>query len=495
MSITRRTCLQGLALASTTAIKAQAATTPLDGAALQADADLLGRAFTALHPGLLRYQTAEEAQTRFATLRAKLSQPATLGEAYLAFARATAGVRCGHTFLNPANQDGPALTLTTDGRDRLPFRFTWLGGRMIVLEGTDQALVAGAEVVSIGGVPCRSLLAEMTPFVPADGHNGAKRVRSLELRGNDAWPLFDVLLPLLHPTIVAGGTARLQVRSAGGASSREMEVTLLTRAERERFSRPGALGRLGSGPAWRMARLTNGLGWLAMPTWAVFDSAWDWRSALENDLDQIAADRAPGLVIDLRANAGGLDVGEVILSRLVDRDTPKPAVRRLTRYRRTPSDLDPHLKTWDRSFRDWGAAAVGPDAQGFYSLSRESGSDGGDLIRPSGRRFRGKVAVLVDAANSSATFQFAYTIKRLRLATLVGETTGGNRRGINGGAFFFLKLPGTGLEVDLPLIGYYPTSPQPDAGVEPDQRVTLTAADVVAGRDPQRLAALACVLR
>ena len=152
----------------------------------------------------------------------------------------------------------------------------------------------------------------------------------------------------------------------------------------------------------------------------------------------------------------GLDVGEVILSRLVDRDTPKPAVHRLTRYRRTPSDLDPHLRTWDRSFRDWGAAAVGPDAQGFYSLARESGKDDGDLIRPYGRRFRGKVAVLVDAANSSATFQFADTVKRLGLATLVGETTGGNRRGIDGGAFFFLQLPGSGLEVDLPLIGYSP---------------------------------------
>ena len=241
-----------------------------------------------------------------------------------------------------------------------------------------------------------------------------------------------------------------------------------------------------------MERLANGAGWIAMPSWAVFDSTWPWQASLEADLDQLAADRAPGLVIDLRGNVGGLDVGEVILSRLVDRDTIKFEQRHLTRYRRTPTDLDRVLKTWDRRFRDWGASASGPDPQGFYRLE-EGGADGNDLIRPRGRRFPGKVVVLTDASNSSATFQFADTLKRHGLATLVGQATGGNRRGVNGGAFFFLQLPGSGLEIDLPLIGYYPTSPEPDAGVEPDLPVEITPADVAAGRDPQRLAALAMV--
>lgn len=326
-----------------------------------------------------------------------------------------------------------------------------------------------------------------------NGHNDAKRIRSLDLRGEENWPLFDVLLPLVRPELVAGGAARLRVRGPGAAPVRTVEVALLSRGERERTIRAGAVTRGSSEPAWRMERLANGAGWLTMPSWAVFDSKWDWRAALEADLDQLAADRAPGLVVDLRGNVGGLDVGEVILSRLVDRDTLKIDERRVTRCRRTPADLDPFLKTWDRSFRDWGASASGPDAQGFYRLARESGEDAGDVIRPLGRRFRGKVVVLTDASNSSATFRFAETIKQRGLATLIGQTTGSNRRGVNGGAFFFLQLPDSGLEVDLPLIGYYPTSAQPDAGVEPDVGVEITVEDVAAGRDPQRLVALAQV--
>ena len=491
LTLTRRTCMGALACA--TATRAATADPALvDGAVLQADADLLRRAYTELHPGLLRYQTSNEAQARFAALRRDLGRPTTLAGAYVAFSRATAGVRCGHSFLNLANQEGAGAALLSGGRDRLPFRFAWLGGRMIVLDGADAhpLLRPGAEVVSLGAVSCRTLLRELMPLVPADGHNDAKRVRSLDLRGEENWPLFDALLPLVRPDVTVGGAARLEVRGPGGASTRTVEVALLSRAERERTIRPGVVTRGGAEPAWRMERLPDGSGWLAMPSWAVFDSKWDWRAALEADMDQLAAERAPGLVVDLRGNVGGLDVGDVILSRLVDRDTPKVAQRRLTRYRRTPADLDRFLKTWDRSFRDWGAGAVGPDAQGFYDLAQGAGDEGA-LIRPRGRRFRGRVVVLVDASNSSATFGFAEVLKRRGLGTLVGETTGGNQRGVNGGAFFLLQLPGSGLEVDLPLIGYFPTTPQPDAGVEPDVHVALTAGDVAAGVDGQRLTALA----
>ena len=100
-------------------------------------------------------------------------------------------------------------------------------------------------------------------------------------------------------------------------------------------------------------------------------------------------------------------------------------------------------------------------------------------------------AILVDASNSSATFLFALRAKEHGLATLVGSQTGGNRKGINAGAVAFVTLPGSGIEFDLPLVGYYPASPQPDRGVLPDVAVQTTAADIAAGRDAQLEAAIA----
>ena len=58
----------------------------------------------------------------------------------------------------------------------------------------------------------------------------------------------------------------------------------------------------------------------------------------------------------------------------------------------------------------------------------------------------------------------------------------GNRRGINGGAFFFLRLSESGLEADLPVIGTFPATPQPDAGLLPDISAPL-AAEAIAGHD------------
>lgn len=84
-------------------------------------------------------------------------------------------------------------------------------------------------------------------------------------------------------------------------------------------------------------------------------------------------------------------------------------------------------------------------------------------------------------------------MQRQRLGTLVGEQTGGNRRGINGGAIFFVGLPASGVEVDLPLIAYWPETPQPDAGIMPDITVSARTADIQAERDAALMRAVVVV--
>ncbi len=494
VELSRRGCLAaGLGLGLAGPAWAMAGPEPLSATALQGDANIFQRAYTALHPGLLRYNRAAEMQARFDGLRQTFATPTTLGEAYLAFSRVTAAVLCGHSFLNPSNQQGAALALIGERATGLPFRFCWLDGRMIVLEdsGADPALRRGAEVAAIGGIPARRILAELAPLVSIDGHNEAKRLRLLELRGEDGWEMFDILFALAFPALVRTGIARLGVASPTGGAARTIEVALVAHAARAAGLKPGVEAKDEAAPAWRLQARADGLSWLTMRTWALYDTKWDWKAALNADLDALAGDPSRTLVVDLRGNGGGLDVGDVILSRLVGRDTPKSGWVRKVRYRRVADDLIPYLKTWDRSFRDWGDQAVGPDDEGFYSLTRHDDDPAGEMIKAQGRRFTGKLIVLVDASNSSATFQFAQAVKLNRLGTVVGQTTGGNRRGINGGAFFFLRLPGSGLEIDLPLIGTFPTVPQPDAGIEPDIAVRITRTDLIAGRDPYLPATMA----
>ena len=74
-------------------------------------------------------------------------------------------------------------------------------------------------------------------------------------------------------------------------------------------------------------------------------------------------------------------------------------------------------------------------------------------------------------------------MKENKVATLVGEMTGGNKKGINGGGIFFLNLPHSKIEIDIPIYGNYPLIEQPDAGVVPNVLIEKMVEDVVEGRD------------
>lgn len=173
----------------------------------------------------------------------------------------------------------------------------------------------------------------------------------------------------------------------------------------------------------------------------------------------------------------------MLLAHLTTRPLQLERERRLVRYRRVPDDLAPYLDTWDPSFKDWGSSAQDFDDR-FFRLTRYDDAEGGNRILPRTPRHGGRVFILIGATNSSATFGFAQAVRQSGLATLVGRPTGGNLRGINGGAFFFLRLPNSGIELDLPLIGYFPCGElPPDQGLAPDVLVEQTMEDIAENVD------------
>jgi hypothetical protein len=462
----------------------------LAAADLRADLELLRRIFDALHPGQARYLTAAARDAAWAELMTELGRDRPLGEVFLALTAFTAKLRCGHTYPSFFNQRAAIARALFEG-PRLPFLFRWMDGAMVVTDSliAEPRLARGVEVVRLAGVPTSELLARLLPLARADGSNDAKRAAYLEVRGG-AYEAFELLVPLLVPgALTAPEGIALEVRRADGAIEK-LTVPPQTLAERRAVA--AAREPDTSDPQralWALELRPDGIGYLRMPTWVVYKTKWDWRGDLERAMRTLVSRRARALIIDLRGNEGGNDVGNELLRYVVRRPVPLPAHERRTRYRVVPEDLRPHLDTWDTSFFDRGAAARDL-GDGWFVLEDRPG----EAIEPRAPRFAGRVIVLVDASNSSATFQFARLVQERKLATLIGEPTGGNLRGINGGSFFFVRLPRTGIEIDLPLVGVFaPTgaSEPPDRGLIPDRVVRTTAADLRAGRDPQLAAAIA----
>jgi hypothetical protein len=439
---------------------------------LRDDIAILRRAL-ALHPGLFRYRTPDDLARRLSALeRAYATAPDQEGR-FLALSAFLATIRCGHSQCNPYNQRRAVAEALFDRPTRLPFEFAWIDRRMVVLaDRSGGRLPPGTLIAAIGGEPAPALLARLLAYARADGHNDAKRVAQMAMRNTDRFETFDIYQGLISPP--GSGIFRLRYRLPSGVEA-EGDFPALTAAER-RAGRHMIETDGTDRPFWSW-RIEDGVALLTMPSWVMYNSKWDWRAWLADRFAELKG--AKGLVVDLRDNEGGNDCGNAILARLAGRDLAFEAYRQWVRYRRTPPDLDPLLDSWDEDFRVIGEKAKDLGT-GFYDLGRS----GSDVIAAAGPRLDLPVAALVGPVCSSATFQFAHRARQSGLVRLFGEPTGGNLRGINGGGFFFVRLPGSGLEFDLPIVGYFPVTPQPDSGVIPHERVSPTIPDIEKGADP-----------
>ncbi|MEZ5947315.1 MAG: S41 family peptidase [Hyphomonas sp.] len=425
-----------------------------------------------LHPGLFRYNTPDEMAGRLSALEQAYVAADGLASRFLILSEFLAAVRCGHTHCNPYNQSDEVVASLFDRRTRVPFPFTWIDGEMVVLPNAGD-LPAGSTITRLNGQCPKALLRALLPYARTDGHNAGKQVALMTMQNSDTFETFDIFQGLIAPP--AGGEHRVQARYPDG---RELALDLPALDLTERRAQQITEEKDGtSDPLWTW-EVRDDIAILTMPTWVMYNSRWDWKAWLDERLASLGG--LKGLVLDLRLNEGGNECGNVILSRLASTDLQFPGYQQRVRFRQTPAELDPYLDTWDRSFRTLGQAARDM-GDGFLVLPSEM--EATDLIPATEPKITVPVAALVGPACSSATFSFARRAQEAGLVRLFGEQTGGNLRGINGSAYFFVRLPGSGLEFDVPLIGFFPLVERPDRGIPPDVEVRQTESDIADGFD------------
>ena len=474
--ITRFVLATSLALAPLIAVAAEAPIA-LTTEQAQRELRLLKRGLSELHSGLNRYQTPEQFEAEFARAEALVADGSDAMEMYLIASRIAAAVRCGHTWTNPYNQ-GPAVQQALTALPALPVRVRLLEQRLLITASADPQIPANAELLSIDGRTPATLIADLMPYLRADGGNDGKRLSQLDSTENGG--ALDRLLPLLHPPGTNGYALRIRPR---GGKVREIVATAMTASERERLL--SAAGVPAESNAWRF-EIEGDTATLTLPTFAFWNGGFDWRAFLDTSFATLAERKIPNLILDLRQNEGGDDaIGRALMAYVIAKPFTIPASRAETAYERVPYDLARFLDTWNVSFFDRTGQVVRGEGRQWLLIEQ----DADRIVTPVAQPYRGKVALLTGPQMSSAGYIIARDVKASGAATLIGRETGGNLRGLNGGQLAWMVLPTSGVSIDIPLISGFAKTPQPDRGVLPDIAVRTRLEDAAAGIDPEMIAA------
>lgn len=448
----------------------------------QKDVRILKRALQELHPALTKYQSQAQMDAAFARFELRGAAARTASEMFLAATELAAAIRCGHTWTNLLNQSGPAKRALLDAKNKLPLTLALVQSRFLVLASATAGIKAGDEVLQLDGATPTAIAARLFPYLRADGSSDGKRLLQLS-HGRGDYSMMDIVWPLLSPP--REGQYRLQVRHHDGTSS------LVTVPATTLAARSAALAAQGIKPpseAWSF-RIANNIGYLTLPTFALWRDPFDWEKFLQAAFSTMAAQKTPNLVIDIRANEGGDGaIGTQLLSYLIKAPFRYSSCQCISVYERVPYILAKYLDTWDYSFFDRTGQVEKIGEKRYRFKPRVFGER---VILPASMPYQGQTYLLVGAENSSAAFMLAAFAQRSGAAILVGQQTGGNLRGLNGGELTWVTLPSSGVAVDIPLLTTENKGDEPDQSVLPDVAVTQTFNARQQGQDEE----LAEVLR
>jgi hypothetical protein len=437
------------------------------------DLRILKRAFVDLHPGLYRYATPAQIDAEFAAADAAVAQGSSRAQMYVLASRLAASVRCGHTWTNHYNQATAVVKTVFERSDKLPVTLRWAAGRALVTGTLAADVPVGSELLAIDGRPVADIAQALMPYIRADGVSAASdgtRAAQLDSGGNGG--VMDRLFPLLFAP--NNGRYVLRLRDAKEAAPRDVSVAAVGLPERQ-----SALPD--PSEAWSFS-IDGDTATLTLPTFSFWRSDFKPIDYLTRRFDTLRqSPQVRFLIIDQRRNVGGDDgIGRTLLSHLLKAPHTQAASRVESAYERAPYALARYLDTWDFSFFDrTGQVTKGAGRNWLVA------DVAGRRIDPVPTPFAGRTVVLVGPQNSSAGFLLARDLKASGAATLVGQATGGNQRGLNGGQLAWINLPASGVGVDIPLLAGMTVGEVPDGGVTPDVVVSPRFDQMQAGVDAE----------
>jgi hypothetical protein len=442
-------------------------------AALIADIDTMFAIIERVHPDPYTVVSRDSMRRARGAVAAAFPDSVSRLAAWSSYARLAAMIGDGHTnvsapgeeILRFANRGGllfPTRTAVTDS------------GSLTVTayRSGDALLQRGEQIVSVNNHPVDSLVRAFAAEIGGESERWREEVAARQ---------FESLL--LLNGIRAPFT--VDVRSSRAEAAKRVQVG---GASRDSLV---AADRRAAASAPRAARARNFTYRLLDDLTAYMDLVSlegdrdQFRQSLDSVFVQLRADSAARLVVDLRNNGGGDSwLGDELLSHI----TTKPYRMSSAKLWKMSAEYRAYLKSMVRSpLKNLPVEKVIPTGRRMFS------GPAGKIVRfdfdpeqHSSREptFDGPVCVLIGAGTFSSAVDLADGIKTYRLATLIGEETGGRPNSF--GEIYYFRTPATGFLVTVSSAAFVRANGDTTDhhGVLPDIEVRRSAADVRVGRDP-----------
>lgn len=455
------------------------------------------------HPGVYWFIEKDRLDFKFDSLKNSITTPLTTKEFYRKMAPVIADVKCGHTRLllvtkkfNKKEKD----SLNKLGKPIAQLTYKILNDKLYITSTAKHIDSArkGDEILEINGVPSAEVIYNLSRNFASDGYNTTFK-KALLNRSFISWysAVYDskdsINFKVKHAESVFSMNLLTKVKTEKKDTITKTKI--VKKLDRDSLLAKKALAKLKLKNRYKgsdefkkplldlkFMEKDSSVAYLKVKSFSFPYANFD--RFFKESFAEVKRKNAKALILDLRDNGGGsLNACRNLFSYLVDKEYVY-----LT-------------QTWvDHRYNPyWNAKGFGNKLKAVpFSLATsvmlKAENDkfklkykGTKPLPAKKDNFNGRLYVLITGYSFSASALVAANLKQINRATFVGEETGGGYNGCVAGNIPILDLPNSKLQLRM---GLYPVVPNAHTttvgrGIFPDQEVTSTIADVLAGRDKE----------
>ena len=430
------------------------------------DLQIIRKSVEEIHPGLNRFGQQAGFVSRYDSICRILSRYDTINN--LEFFRLVnplmTSIKCGHVKFLPPVKDFPFYYYQDN---LLPFIVRFDGENRLFIVEAQNDLLRGKYLEKINGQPILDILKILRGNMFVDGNVQTSANAQIQ-QYFSAW----------YADFIQNSTNLDVVLSDNSGSIKQLNVTGISIAAWQQINkRIGFLGKQNE-----LSFVNDSTAFLRIASFMPETSNRDFLKFLSKSFKNITQKNIENLIIDVRGNEGGNDKLGKELYSYIARNNFKYYERIELRVNRKKNITFHKLAYFPRFI-------------GIASLLVRKRKDGSLLWvrhqnlgnhRPKKNAYKGMVTFLEDGLSFSVTSEFLAIAKTEKRGKFVGEESGGSYSGDNSGAFVIVKLPASGIDVGIPIAGYY-SAVKDDAqfsrGILPDTEVKPTASDLLENRD------------